>query len=130
MHNPYLIRIKYGVWHCIFQVNNYSNQLAITESRNLVLSQPQDYPYMEMEGVGSCLNPVIKYDDTISTVRNSKTEKVYIKMVKLLNHPVKGKININNAESLFGKSASLNGNIVTPSSEYELPAYSFSLIEL
>lgn len=71
-------------------------------------------------------------------------------MVNLLNHPVKGKLKIDNAESIFGKEVSLNarlhlltGNyddtkavpqikdiVVTPEFEYELPAYSFSLIEL
>lgn len=86
----------------------------------------------------------------VSTVRDSKTGKVYIKMVNLLNHPVKGKLKIDNAESIFGKEVSLNarlhlltGNyddtkavpqikdiVVTPEFEYELPAYSFSLIEL
>lgn len=100
----------YGVWHCVFQVNNYSNRLAITKSRNLVLSQP----------------------------------KVYIKMVNLLNYPVKGKININGKYvSLNTKLHLLTGDydttkaipqtkniIVTPSFEYGLPTYSFSLIEL
>lgn len=60
MYNPYLIRTKDGVWRCVFQVNDYSNQFAVAESRDLVLWQPQDYPYME--GVSSCLEPVLKYD--------------------------------------------------------------------
>ena len=60
MYNPYLIRTKDGVWRCVFQVNDYSNQFAVAESRDLVLWQPQDYPYME--GVSSCLAPVLKYD--------------------------------------------------------------------
>lgn len=60
MYNPYLIRTKDGVWRCVFQVNDYSNQFAVAESRDLVLWQPQDYPHME--GVSSCLEPVLKYD--------------------------------------------------------------------
>lgn len=60
MYNPYLIRTKDGVWRCVFQVNDYSNQFAVAESRDLVLWQPQDYPLME--GVSSCLEPVLKYD--------------------------------------------------------------------
>lgn len=86
----------------------------------------------------------------VSTVRDSKTGKVYIKMVNLLNHPVKGKLDIANAESIFGEQTSLNAKlhlltgdyddtkalpqtkdiVVSPDFEYELPAYSFSLIEL
>ena len=86
----------------------------------------------------------------VSTVRDSKTGKVYIKMVNLLNHPVKGKLKIDNAESFFGNEVSLNAKLhlltgnyddtkavpqikdiaVTPDFEYELPAYSFSLIEM
>lgn len=85
----------------------------------------------------------------VSTVRDSKTGKIYIKMVNLLNHPVKGKLKIDNAESFFGNEVSLNAKLhlltgnyddtkavpqikdiaVTPDFEYELPAYSFSLIE-
>lgn len=60
MYNPYLIRTEDGMWRCVFQVNDYSNQFAVAESRDLVLWQPQDYPHME--GVSSCLEPVLKYD--------------------------------------------------------------------
>ena len=60
MYNPYLIRTQDGLWRCVFQVNDYSNQFAVAVSRDLVLWQPQDYPYME--GVSSCLEPVLKYD--------------------------------------------------------------------
>lgn len=86
----------------------------------------------------------------VSTVRDTKNGKVYIKMVNLLNHPVKGHLRLDNAESLFGENTSLKGRLhlltgkyddtqarpevtditVTPDFEYELPPYSFSLIEL
>lgn len=61
MYNPYLMKTPDGMWRCVFQVNDYSNQFAVAESKNLVLWQPQDYPYIE--GVSSCLEPVMSYDE-------------------------------------------------------------------
>lgn len=86
----------------------------------------------------------------VSTVRDSATGKVYIKMVNLLNHPVKGRLDLSGLEECFNGSQSvaarlhlLTGNYddrdarpqesdlqLTPDFEYELPAYSFSLIEI
>ncbi len=62
MYNPYLVKTSDGVWHCVFQVNGYSNQFAVAESRDLVLWKPQDYSVMQ--GVSSCLEPVLTYDET------------------------------------------------------------------
>ena len=61
MYNPYLVKTPDGMWRCVFQVNDFSNQFAVAESKDLVLWQPQDYPYME--GVSSCLEPVMSYDE-------------------------------------------------------------------
>ena len=86
----------------------------------------------------------------VSTVRNSKTGKVYIKMVNLLNHPVKGKLDLSSLKDRFGEAQSLDARLhvltgnwddrnarpkesdikVKPEFDYELPAYSFSLIEI
>ncbi len=49
-----------GTWRCVFQVNDYANQFAVAYSTDLVKWQPQDYPYME--GVNSCIAPVLSYD--------------------------------------------------------------------
>ena len=49
-----------GTWRCVFQVNDYANQFAVAYSADLVKWQPQDYPYME--GVNSCIAPVLSYD--------------------------------------------------------------------
>lgn len=85
-----------------------------------------------------------------STVRDTKTGKVYVKLVNILNHPVKGKLDLSSLTDKFaaGNSAKavmhvLTGNYddrtavpstrevdVTPEYGYELPAYSFTLIEL
>lgn len=61
MYNPYVVKTPDGIWRCVFQVNDYSNQFAVAESRDLVLWQPQDYP--SMQGVSSCLEPVVTYDE-------------------------------------------------------------------
>ena len=86
----------------------------------------------------------------VSTVRDSKTGKVYIKMVNLLNHPVKGKLDLSSLKDRFGEAQSLDARLhvltgnwddrnarpkesdikVKPEFDYELPAYSFSLIEI
>ncbi len=86
----------------------------------------------------------------VSTVRDSKTGKVYIKMVNLLNHPVKGKFDLTSLRERFGEGGNIKARLhlltgnwddrtarptesdidVTPDFTYELPAYSFSLIEL
>jgi alpha-L-arabinofuranosidase len=85
-----------------------------------------------------------------STVCDTKTGKVYLKMVNLLNHPVKGRIDLSGLAERFNGAESINARLhlltghyndvnarpqeseikVTPHFEYELPAYSFSLIEL
>ena len=86
----------------------------------------------------------------VSTVRDTKTGKVYIKMVNLLNHPVKGKLDLSSLKDRFGEAQSLDARLhvltgnwddrnarpkesdikVKPEFDYELPAYSFSLIEI
>lgn len=85
-----------------------------------------------------------------STVCDTKTGKVYLKMVNLMNHPVKGRIDLSGLAERFNGAESINARLhlltghyndvnarpqeseikVTPHFEYELPAYSFSLIEL
>ena len=60
MYNPNLIQMPDGTWRCVFQVNDYANQFAVAYSTDLVKWQPQDYPYME--GVNSCIAPVLSYD--------------------------------------------------------------------
>lgn len=60
MYNPNLTRMPDGTWCCVFQVNDHANQFAVTRSADLVKWQPQDYPYME--GVNSCLAPVLSCD--------------------------------------------------------------------
>ena len=60
MFNPNLLRMADGTWRCVFQVNDNVNQFAVAVSKDLVKWQPQDYPFME--GVGSCLAPVLSYD--------------------------------------------------------------------
>ena len=86
----------------------------------------------------------------VSTVRDSKTGKVYIKLVNVLNHPVKGKLDLGSLKDKFAQSQSVDARLhlltgnwddrnakptertiqVSPEFEYELPAYSFSLIEI
>lgn len=61
MYHPYLMKTPDGMWRCVFQVNDYANQFAVAESKDLVLWQPQDYPYIE--GVSSCLEPIMAYDE-------------------------------------------------------------------
>ena len=85
-----------------------------------------------------------------STVCDTKTGKVYLKIVNLLNHPVKSKIDLSGLAERFNGAEHINARLhlltgkyddvnarpqesvikVTPNFEYELPAYSFSLIEL
>lgn len=60
MYHPNLIQMPDGTWRCVFQVNDYANQFAVAYSADLVKWQPQDYPYME--GVNSCIAPVLSYD--------------------------------------------------------------------
>ena len=60
MYNPNLIQMPDGTWRCVFQVNDYANRFAVAYSTDLVKWQPQDYPYME--GVNSCIAPVLSYD--------------------------------------------------------------------
>ena len=62
MYHPNLTRMPDGTWRCVFQVNDYANQFAVAYSTDLVKWRPQDYPYME--GVNSCLAPVLSYDTT------------------------------------------------------------------
>ena len=85
-----------------------------------------------------------------STVCDSKTGKVYVKLVNLLNHPVKGKLDMTSLKDRFGEGGEVDARLqvltgnwddrnarpkestikVKPDFEYELPAYSFSLIEI
>lgn len=65
MYNPHLIRVPDGTWRCVFQVNDYANQFAVAYSTDLIKWRPQDYPYME--GVNSCIAPLLSYDDKTAT---------------------------------------------------------------
>ena len=67
MFNPSLLRMPDGTWRCVFQVNDNVNQFAVAVSKDLITWQPQDYPYME--GVGSCLSPVLSYDAASATYK-------------------------------------------------------------
>ena len=67
MFNPNLLRMADGTWRCVFQVNDNVNQFAVAVSKDLVKWQPQDYPFME--GVGSCLAPVLSYDAASGTYK-------------------------------------------------------------
>lgn len=60
MYNPNLLRMPDGTWRCVFQVNDYTNQFAVAETEDLLHWIPQDYPMME--GVSSCIAPVLSYD--------------------------------------------------------------------
>lgn len=62
MYNPSVIRKPDGLWCCVFQLNHNTNQLGVTYSRDLWQWQPQDYPVIE--GVQSCVEPVLSYDAT------------------------------------------------------------------
>lgn len=85
----------------------------------------------------------------VSTVRDSKTGRVYIKLVNVLNHPVKGNFTLKGLDQSLTAGAKeavltvLTGKYddtkarpaetkltVGESFTYELPAYSFSLIAL
>lgn len=65
MYNPYLLLLSDGTWCCVWQVNNNVNQFAVTTTPDLINWYPQDYPYME--GVSSCLSPVVSYDKATGT---------------------------------------------------------------
>lgn len=60
MYSPNMLRMPDGTWRCVFQVNDYTNQFAVAVTDDLLSWIPQDYPVME--GVGSCLAPVLSYD--------------------------------------------------------------------
>ena len=67
MYHPNLIQMPDGTWRCVFQVNDYANQFAVAYSADLVKWRPQDYPYME--GVNSCIAPVLSYDAATATYK-------------------------------------------------------------
>ena len=67
MFHPNLLRMADGTWRCVFQVNDNVNQFAVAYSKDLIKWQPQDYPFME--GVGSCLAPVLSYDAASATYK-------------------------------------------------------------
>ena len=60
MYNPNMLRMPDGTWRCVFEVNNFTNQFAVAYTRDLMKWRPQDYPYME--GVSSCIAPILSYD--------------------------------------------------------------------
>lgn len=62
MFNPCLLLKADGTWLCVFQVNDDHNQFAVTSSPDLLVWRPQDYPYLD--GVSSCIAPVLTYDST------------------------------------------------------------------
>ena len=87
MFNPNLLRMADGTWRCVFQVNDNVNQFAVAVSKDLVKWQPQDYPFME--GVGSCLAPVLSYDaasGTYKVVFKTKEGGVYATESKDFHH--------------------------------------------
>lgn len=65
MYNPYLLLLPDDTWCCVWQVNDYANQFAVTTTPDLISWYPQDYPYME--GVSSCWKPVVSYDKATAT---------------------------------------------------------------
>lgn len=60
MYSPRLYRMPDGTWRLVFQLNDRINQFAVASTDDLLHWIPQDYPVME--GVGSCLAPVLSYD--------------------------------------------------------------------
>ncbi len=60
MIDPYLLLMPDDTWCCVWQVNEHANQFALTTTPDLLTWYPQDYPYLE--GVTSCLAPVLSYD--------------------------------------------------------------------
>lgn len=87
MYNPNLLRMPDGTWCCVFQVNDYTNQFAVTVTDDLLHWAPQDYPLME--GVWSCLAPILSYDGDAGmyTVRfKTKDDGVYETVSKDFHH--------------------------------------------
>ena len=87
MYNPNLMQMPDGTWRCVFQVNDYANQFAVAYSEDLVKWRPQDYPYME--GVNSCIAPVLSYDAATATYKvlfKTKDGGVYETMSKDFYH--------------------------------------------
>ena len=81
----------------------------------------------------------------VSTVRDSKTGKTYLKLVNVLNHPVQAHLQLRGVLSaqkackrtiLTGAYDSKDARPtedeikLSPDCEYTMPAYSFTLIEL
>ena len=61
MYAPYLLRLPNQTWCCVWQVNDWANQFAVTTTPDLVKWHPQDYPYIK--GVSSCYEPIVCYDE-------------------------------------------------------------------
>lgn len=60
MYNPTMCQLPDGSWVCVFSVGEGGNQFAVAYAYDLARWRPQEYPYME--GVGSCLAPVVSYN--------------------------------------------------------------------
>ena len=58
LYSPSLAQGRDGRYALVFQVNDQANQFAVASTRDFIHWRPQDYPYME--GVGQCLEPVIR----------------------------------------------------------------------
>ncbi len=90
MYHPTLTRMPDGTWRCVFQVNDRANQFAVAYTKDLVKWHPQDYPYME--GVNSCIAPVISYDaakEEYKVIFKTKNGEVYETVSKDFYHYAK-----------------------------------------
>ena len=70
LYSPSLAVVPDGLIAVVFQLNDRVNQFAVTTTRDFIHWRPQDYPYME--GVGQCLDPVIRFtgNDYVITFHN------------------------------------------------------------
>jgi len=65
-YNPSVTEAEGGLYALVFQVNDHTNQFAVTSTRDFIHWRPQDYPYMK--GVGQCIEPQITYENGLFTV--------------------------------------------------------------
>jgi len=60
LYNPSMVKANDGLFAVVFQVNDYTNQFAVSTTRDFINWRPQDYPYMS--GTGQCLSPQIRME--------------------------------------------------------------------
>ena len=72
LYSPSLTVGSDGLIAVVFQLNDRVNQFAVTTTRDFIHWRPQDYPYME--GVGQCLEPLIRFvgNDYVVTFHNKE----------------------------------------------------------